>query len=80
MRALQSAVSSPDEFALIQWCTSLTEKCPYLSARVQPFLIGVYMDADEVTIDESSDKGTTNEAGLIPGGIVGFSLTYFLQC
>ena len=77
---LQSAVSSPVEISLIQLCSSLMEKCPYLSARVQPFLIGVYTDADEVTIDESTDKATTNEAGKIPGGIVGFSLTYFLQC
>ena len=56
------------------------EKCPYFSARVQPFLIGVYTDADEVTIDSAADKATTNEMGKIPGGIVGFSLTYFLQC
>ena len=56
------------------------ENWPYFSARVQPFLIGVYTDADEVTIDSAASKATTNEQGVIPGGIVGFSLTYFLQC
>lgn len=48
--------------------------------RLVPFVIGVYTDGDEITEDSGADMAQTNEQGKIPGGIVGFSLTYALQC
>ena len=57
------------------WSTGI-----YLIARLVPFVIGVYTDGDEITEDSGADMAQTNEQGKIPGGIVGFSLTYALQC
>ena len=90
-RLLQSAVSLQEEIFFIQkvlrlWFTSssllLDVKLTglYLTARLVPFVIGVYFDGDEVTEDAAADMAQTNEQGKIPGGIIGFSLTYKLQC
>ena len=46
-------------------------------ARVIPFVVGVHTDADEVTVGTAPN---TNEQDTTPGGIIGFHLTYTLQC
>ena len=38
----------------------------YLTARLVPFVIGVYFDGDEVTEDAAADMAQTNEQGKIP--------------
>jgi len=51
-------------------------------SRITPFIIGVHTDADEVTsgvtMTDSSSNG--NEQFKVPGGIVGFHLTYTQTC
>ena len=49
----------------------------FITARITPFVIGVYTDNNEANTGTDS---TTNELDLIPGGIVGFHLNYALQC
>ena len=50
----------------------------YFSARRSPFVVGVNIDSNEVTGTSVADeKSTTNEASEVPGGIIGFKLTYF---
>merc|ERR1719273_834590 len=46
--------------------------------RRSPFTIGVNLDSNEATGGVVADKmSTVIESGEIPGGIIGFSLTYF---
>jgi len=48
-----------------------------ICSRVIPFVVGVVFDADEVT---GTAAPNTNEQDETPGGIIGFHLTYALNC
>ena len=51
---------------------------PFLTARQSPFRVGVNLDSNEATgATKAKEMGTKNEQQSVPGGIVGFQLTYF---
>ena len=68
----------------MQWrFVNLTEFGFFLiTARITPFIIGVTTDADEVTTGVTMTDNTSNgnEQFKVPGGIVGFHLTYTQTC
>ena len=45
-----------------------------LTANQTPFQVGVVFDENEIT---TGDSGTSAENKHVPGGIIGFKLTYF---